>query len=248
MTFGATRWPLPLALAVAVALVPAVVVHLSLALGIGAGTLPGCYPMLDGCMSISATGRAQPSVYLFKPAFTLLAAVLAVLWIMTDQWIRLLATNAARGPGGAAGDRALRRRRVSMLALGLTASASLVLYVTMLGSDTELYRFMRRFGIYGYFAGTVFAQILLAGLMLTLAREPGRTALRFPGLAILLLAGCPFLLGALNLALKAVLAEPDRVENAIEWWVAAMMQACWLLVALAWRDTRFTWRIEPRIG
>ncbi|MEZ5649866.1 MAG: hypothetical protein R3E87_04890 [Burkholderiaceae bacterium] len=241
---------LPAALALLAALAPIAVVAGCLILGIRFGALPDCNPLLDGCVSISATGRAEPSLYLFKPAFTLHAVLLALLWAMSARWLALLSAATVgplrepprrETPPCASG---LPKRRIAMLALGLLASLSLVLYVTVLGSDTHLYRFMRRFGIYGYFAGTVFAQLMLANIVIALAGMLRQSALRHAGRAMQILAAGPLALGILNLVLKQTLADPDAAENVIEWWAAAMMQAGWLPVAVAWRITRFSWRVD----
>lgn len=209
------------------ALVPPVTVHLCLLLAMTAGAFPACYPVLDGCASISATGRAEPAVYLFKPVFTVHAVLLALLWTGCARWLVLL------------GERPAVANRMAVA--GVAAAAALIVYVTFLGSDTAAYAFMRRFGIYGFFVGTVIAQIMLARAMLGAARASGSVALRRFGLWQMALSVAPFCLGALNLVLKAVLDDPDRAENLIEWWVAAMMQGGLLVLALAWRASRFAW-------
>ena len=40
-------------------LLPIVAIHVSLLLAINAGAIPSCFPYLEGCASISATGHAQ---------------------------------------------------------------------------------------------------------------------------------------------------------------------------------------------
>ena len=55
----------------------------------------------------------------------------------------------------------------------------------------------------------------------------------------------PFLLGLANFAQKAVLANPDRLENVIEWIVSLLMQLWFLWLYAVWRETRF--EIDVRV-
>src|SRR5690606_41240254 len=47
-----------------------------------------------------------------------------------------------------------------ILALGITSALALIVYVNFLGSDGEIYRFMRRFGVTVYFGFAMLAQLL----------------------------------------------------------------------------------------
>ncbi|MEL7187801.1 MAG: hypothetical protein AAFN50_15425 [Pseudomonadota bacterium] len=61
-------------------LVPLIGVTSAYLLGTHADVLPKCIPYLDGCTSISATGRYLPGSLLFKAALFPQAAVLAFVW------------------------------------------------------------------------------------------------------------------------------------------------------------------------
>jgi hypothetical protein len=89
---------------------------------------------------------------------------------------------------------------------------------------------MRRFGIYGYFLGTLLAQLLL-----TLKLPASRTRT-----VMLCLVAAPLLLGLLNLLLKTLLIDPDNVENQIEWFAALFMQIWFMVLFVAWRRTGVT--------
>ena len=196
-------------------------------LGIANGSIPLCNPFLDGCVSISATGRPFPGSLAFRASLLPQAALLVVLWILVAGW---LARVSVAG----------RSRRRLVLAAGIVGALSLVVYTTYLGTDSAVYNFMRRFGIYGYFAGTIVAQLAVS---LALRRSVGRIS---RGWQWLMLACCtlPFVMGIVNLALKALLTNSDPLENAIEWQVALLMQVWFVGLWVAWRQTGFAVSVE----
>ena len=104
-------------------------------LGAHYGVLPSCNPWLDGCTSISATGRHPPGSYLFRAVHLPYATILAVIWYFCSAWLAVLCGN---------GHQAKIR---TMLIGGVVAAISLIVYVTFLGTSEPIYEFMRRFGI-----------------------------------------------------------------------------------------------------
>ena len=177
------------------------------------GSLPSCMPLLDGCTSISATGRYMPGGMLFRAVMLPQAAFLAILWWVCADWIRQIAPQS--------------RVANAVVISGIVGAIALVLYVTFLGTEQPLYEFMRRFGIYFYFLGTVISQLLL-----TLAMPTSRLRT-----AMLWMIGTPFLLGLINLLQKALLEQSDKIENGIEWTAALLMQVWFVLLYVAWRKS-----------
>lgn len=212
-----------------VGLVPIVTVLTCYWIAIDAAGLPVCNPFLDGCTSVSATGRHPPASYLFKATMLPQSILLATYWVFNVAWLRSLqrSANVAGYSGPTVG------------IIGVTGSLFLILYVTFLGSEQPFYEFMRRYGVYMYFALNVFAQLILAYKVLPLAREWPRTRLLSLVRAQLVLAWVPFALGVLNLILKAVLEESRPAENRIEWTFAVLMQVYFLITWFCWRETRF---------
>ncbi len=195
-----------------VAIVPVAGVTAAYWLNIDAGVLPACVPFADGCTSISATGRYLPGSMPFRAALLPQVALLCFLWLFSAEYLKITRPGLA----------AIRR---AMLTAGLTGAMALIVYVTFLGTHHPVYEFMRRFGIYFYFLGTVLAQVLLT------------LALRSSGLRQVMLAFviAPFVLGVANLLLKLVISDPDWIENSIEWIVAFLMQCWFVLLFVAWR-------------
>ncbi len=190
-------------------------------LNVDAGVLPACLPFLDGCVSISATGRYLPGSMPFRAALLPQAALLCVAWWISVEWLR--AHSFARP----------RLHRL-ILVSGIAGALALIVYVTFLGTSHPVYEFMRRFGIYFYFLGTVLAQLLL-----TICLQ--RSVLRR---AMLLIVAMLFALGIANLCLKLILADPDAIENSIEWVSAFLMQCWFVLLFVAWRRTGLSVRVE----
>ena len=209
--------------------VPIFAVHASYLIAIRAGVLTACIPYIDGCTSISATGRYPPASFLFKSLMTSEAILMAAYWLFSVAWLRSLERSAGRA--GSSG--------TLTGALGVAGALFLIVYITFLGTQGPVYDFMRRFGVYLYFLFTVVAQLMLAGKVLSLSR-----GLNFPrvvsitryqlGIAII-----PFALGILNLVLKAVLDDAAAEENVIEWIFALLMHSYFVLSYFSWRATRF---------
>ena len=215
-------------------IVPFVGVHVCYVIAVKHGFLPACIPYIDGCTSISATGRYPPASFLFRAVELPFAALLIVIWCLTIEWLRALKSELSKTTA------------VAVLVSGVAGALALIVYVTFLGTKEPIYEFMRRFGIYGYFLGTVLAQLFVA---LSL-RDARNTALgRLPAV-LLWLCVSPFALGLLNLAQKAVLAyaTADALENSIEWFASTLMQAYFVVLYFAWRRTGFETRVTVGQG
>jgi hypothetical protein len=209
------------ALPLVIALLPLCAVTGAYSLAAANGLVPACNPFLEGCTSISATGRYVPASYVFKPAHLVQSALLVMLWMRLPREL----PDRTRYPEAA---------RIS----GLVAAVALVIYTLTLGSQTPLYEFMRRFGIYFFFAGTLLAQLLAALAYRDAARAKPRGRRRLPN-AMLVMALVPLLLGIINFAGKAVLVDPDAMENRIEWSAALIMQSWFLLLYWYRRADRY---------
>jgi hypothetical protein len=218
-------------------LLPIVAIHISLFVAINAASIPACIPYIDGCASISATGRYEPASFIFKPAMLSEWVILIFYWLFNVAWLRALARRAGDSPE-------IGR---SIAVAGTIGALALVLYTTFLGTQAPFYEFMRRIGIYFYFGASVIAQIMLARHTLTLSRTLGLGSVARIGRAQMTIALVPFVLGVLNLVLKNTLADPDPVENIIEWIFALLMHIYFVLTYFAWRDTGFSGRFNVEL-
>lgn len=211
---------------------PVLGVSLAYWLGVTHDVLPSCLPFLDGCTSISATGRYLPGSLLFRAVMLPQSVLLGFVWYFSARWLRALAPQS--------------RTISTILVAGLIGAFALVLYVTLLGTKAPFYEFMRRFGIYFYFLGTAVAQVTLAISLLLYAKRNAQDSLRRVAGGLLLLCSLPFLLGLLNIFLKNLLADADLVENRIEWTAALLMQAYFVLLHRAWAVSGFRVAVTTR--
>ena len=196
-----------------VGLMPVLGVTVAYVLNVDATILPSCMPLLEGCTSISSTGRQLPGSLMFKAIMLPQAALLAALCWIAASWLRSIRPQS--------------RLPRAVLICGVIGSVALVIYVTLLGTQAPFYEFMRRFGIYFYFLGTALSQLLL-----TLGMR--RSALRTAMLTIITM---PLVLGVANLIQKELTVNADQIENAIEWSAALLMQAWFVLLFFAWHAT-----------
>jgi hypothetical protein len=219
-------------------LLPIIAIHVSLLVAINAASIPACVPYIDGCTSISATGRYEPASFIFKPAMLSEWLILIFYWLFNVAWLRALSRQAAS-------NRDIGR---GIAITGTIGALALVLYTTFLGTQAPFYEFMRRIGIYFYFGSSVVAQIMLARHTLSLSRMLALESVNRIARVQMVIALVPFVLGVLNLVLKNTLADPDPVENVIEWIFALLMHAYFVLTYFAWRDTGFSGRFDVELA
>ncbi len=209
------------------------------AIGVAYEVLPPCNPFLDGCASISATGRKPPGSFLFRAIMLPYAVVLAFLWYFNASWLHALQLNKPRTINSV------------MLVSGYVGALALVVYVTFLGTSEPLYEFMRRTGIYFGFLGTGVAQLTASVALVRVSRERSWPGLRGKARVLLTISLMLFGFGILNVVLKAILDDADNAENRIEWFAALFMQIHFVIMHRAWMITGFRASVrvgEPRIG
>jgi len=204
---------------------PLVAIHLAYWLGVTNNVLPACVPYLEGCTSISATGRYMPGSLLFRAVMLPQSIVLLFLWYFAARWLRQISPSS--------------NAPTTIVLSGLAGALALILYVTFLGTKAPFYEFMRRFGIYFYFLGTAVAQLTLASALLNHAVRAATQTLKRYAVLMLWFCGLPFALGILNLILKSLMDDANYMENRIEWVSALSMQFYFIVVYFAWRKTAF---------
>ena len=198
-------------------LLPIIAVHATWLVSTAQGQIPWCFPYLDSCVSISATGRHGAAFYLFKATMVPAAVLLALYWWVAARWLRLL------------GDARLQANII--LSLGVIAAAFLIVYAVALGAAGDFLRLQRRLGIIMYFGFTGLSQLLLVWRLTKLAVEDAscRWLLR---LCALMLS-----IGLAGLALDLVLDNYDKYENAFEWVLALLMHIYFLVTWRGWANT-----------
>ena len=216
---GLALWWLPLACAV----LPVAAAHIALALSVHAGQVPDCVPYWDGCTSISRAGRHGLAAIVFKLVMLPCAVLQALHWLAARHWLALSHPDPAAGRW--------------LPPLGLVAGVALAVYVAFLGTDGEIYRWMRRYGTIGYFAATYLAQLLYLRRLAQLPQQPRAPYRAMAAVSVAMLA-----LGLASTGISAVAAsgdDKDRLENLVEWHIGLMLTAWFLLQAAMWRRSRF---------
>lgn len=216
MTHDSVRlWPLPLL----VALVPLVAAHLAYALSIGEGLVPACVPYFDGCTSISRVARHGTGNIVFRLLMLPSALLLALHWLATRRWLRLARADAAAGR--------------SLLLLGPLAGIALATYAAFLGTDGDVYRWLRQYGAQIYFASAYLAQLVFYRQYRAIfGRHDGI------GRGMLAISVAMLLLGIAYTAVANAWGDPalkDRLENLLEWHIGLLMTAWYLLQAVVFR-------------
>lgn len=201
-------------------LAPLIGINLAYWIGADNNVLPSCIPYLDGCTSISSTGRYPPGDRLFRAVMLPQAAVLAFTWYFAALWLRSLKPSS--------------RAPTIIVVSGAIGALALILYVSYLASNDPFYEIMRSYGIYFYFVGTALAQLVLS---LALDRSATQRAMVWVTVT-------PFVLGIINLIQKEVLGSLNSNENRIEWIASLLMQVWFILLWTAWRKTRFKVRVR----
>ncbi len=184
---------------------PLIAVHGSYGLSLWQGFVPVCMPYIDGCTSISATGRNGIAYVFFKVLMLPQAILLVVVWH----------TFTLGGESRAA---------LVVRYAGIVGAAFLVLYVVFLGSTGDIYRLLRRYGVFIFFLGTWSAQIAATIHTYRQLRNqhPRPNWLTLQVIIILamgLFAVAEVPLGTFGMA-------DNQAENVIEWNFALLMQ-CW---------------------
>jgi hypothetical protein len=202
---------------------PVLTVHASYVVSAASGIVPACIPYLEGCTSISATGRHGLGYVLFKAGMLPSSLLLIVYWRLCRDW--LLDAGDVNGPG-------LR----SLLWLGVAGALCMALYTVFLGHKGEMYNLLRRFGVTLNLGFTYLAQLLFVWRLRRLRVKGGR----IPCSAWILqaktwLVSVLLLLGLGSIPVSNFIADKDPVENAIEWAFCLLMSAFYLLTAVAWR-------------
>ena len=222
-------WPLPLV----AGLLPAVSALAAFVLATHAGLVPACNPFIDGCVSISRAARHDLPNHVFRSLVLPAAALQALTWLLAAHSLLALGSGA------------LRRSAWALCAIGVAAGIALVLYGTFLGTEGQVYRWLRRYGTVVYFGGTCLAMLLLARALQSLHAAQH---VRLPRLHERVLLTLLTLIVALGLgnALAGAWADAalkDRVENVTEWWGSLFITLAFVTLAALWRRLHLRMRL-----
>ena len=117
-------------------LAPLIGINIAYWIGADNNVLPSCIPYLDGCTSISSTGRYPPGDRLFRAVMLPQAAVLALTWYFAAFWLKALKPDS--------------KAATTVLVSGVTGAFALILYVSYLASNDPFYEKHRPWPMHGH--------------------------------------------------------------------------------------------------
>lgn len=213
----ATGWPAwPLALLAG--LLPFIGTVVAYTLSVRLGLIESCNPFFDGCVSISRAARHDLPNHLFRALLLPAAALQALCWILCGAWLRTLGVTPTR-------------KLRALPWVGVAAAVFLVLYGTFLGTEGETYRWMRRYGVVMYFAGTCIAMLIVSDAVRSRA-------------VLALCAALPLLglVSAFGPLFQVSEGQRNALQNSMEWFGGLIFTLFFFAIAWQWRVSRFELR------
>lgn len=191
------------------------------------GHIPLCFPPIEGCTSISSSGRYGLSYFVFKAGIIPSAVLLAAFWILCRRWLLQLGADDGIAPR-------------AMQLCGILAAAFLTLYAVFLGSQGEFYELMRRFGINLFFSFSGLAQILLLSRLWRL-NGAGDTEVFADALSVMrLLLLAMLIIGLASIPITNYVAGNYRPRNIVAWNFALLLHAGYIVIWWLWSRTGFS--------
>ncbi len=177
-----------------------------------------CRVFIDGCISISAAGRREPAVFVFRATIIPMATLLMVIWWLNVRWLRELGVRSfVIGP--------------ALYLFGIFSPALLIVYIALIGAPGEPAHAIRQFAITSYFPAALVAKIVLS--LVLLARRPLVINRQLPW-AMLLIAIAVLMLAIASVVLEIVLDDPSRAHHLMQWHGTSAYAVWYLLLGLAW--------------
>ncbi len=217
-----------LALPLWAAVVPLVTVNICYLVAVGLEHVPACIPYLQGCTSVSSTGRMAPESLIFRAGMLPTALILALFWHRCATFLELVGQSGLR--------------LIILRVLGFTAALSLIIYAVTLGFEGDVYRQLRRSGINGFALSTFLAQLLL---VFSYRRMHVAATDKLWRWLVLLCVALP-LLGIAAEVAKWAGVPRHAANNTVAWNAFVVASAYYAVVARIWWHHGFVGRFEIR--
>ena len=201
--------------------------NIALLININAG-LDACFPYWDGCLSVSRAVRSGPGLMILKILAWPAAALMIYCWYLSGNWI------TRQNPSG-------ENLEKPIVWMGMLGAVFFVVYASYFGTDGEIYRWLRRYGVVFYFGLTALAQLIFASSLWNIRKK---TQHSLPGWPVNLYLGIIFvscILGVGSAFKRTLIENPvlqDRVENLLEWNFALMMSLAFVALGLVIRSDK----------
>jgi hypothetical protein len=129
-------------------IIPSVTIFLCLGMAIYLNILEICNPFISGCYSVSRVGRSYPAILIFKPMMVITIVLMIVYFFEHYRIFKKFLIN---------------KIYLNLILLsGLISSFALFIYIIFLGIEgSEIWRFMRRGGIFIYIISLIISEFLI---------------------------------------------------------------------------------------
>lgn len=183
-----------------------------------------CNPYLDGCVSTSRAVRSGPGILWFKAVMLPVAVLMFLTWRALAAWMAGLSTE-------------MPNARRWTLRLGVGGAVALVVYVIYLGTEGEVYSWLRRYGVVFFFGFTALAQLVAARFIWGIYPA---SAPRVAGWFVATVS-LQWMIGVFSVFKNFMFLDPehiDRLENITEWFMIFAMSLGFVLIGLLLRDRK----------
>ncbi len=222
----------PRSVALIVTILPLLAVHVSYVMSITAELVPACIPYLEGCTSISRAARRGDAIFVFRATMIACAVLLVWYWRLVQLWLAQIETVTGK------------THRL-MFWLGCIGALFLILYANFLGTEGDMYRFMRRYGIIFFFSFTPIAQLLLVKQLLRMRQQNPRLPVSKAVINYqFFLCAAMLFCGISSVLLDYLGMKTDARANIIEWNFALCLFINFFGSYLMWGSSGFRMHVS----
>lgn len=207
-------------------ILPLLSIYIAYYMAMYQGHVPACIPNLEGCTSISSTGRQVPESLFFRATMIPSAVMMALFWIICRQWL-IKQT----------GYKAIQYDVI--LFLGLVSTLFLVIYTVALGYIGETYALQRRIGVTLYFSCSLLAQLFTTNLIWKLVKQHGLHLRWVLHRWLLVICVLMVVTGLALTPLALLFPGQSRSDNIVEWNYAILMALFYVVMGKIWSITGF---------
>ena len=205
-------------------IIPSVTIFLCLGMATYLNILEICNPFISGCYSVSRVGRSYPAILIFKPMMVITIVLMIVYFFEHYRIFKKFLIN---------------KIYLNLILLsGLISSFALFIYIIFLGIEgSEIWRFMRRGGIFIYIISLIISEFLIVLSYLKIKNDykviisSKIININFYFIFLLIICGIILILLIDIFSLTA----PWYIKNIIQW-------NYFLLMNLFFLNTYFVWK------
>ncbi len=191
-------------LAALAAVLPFVTFNSTYLVAAALGHVSSCFTYVEGCTSVSSTGRQLPETILFKAGVLTLAVVLVLHWRQATAWLQSAGLSVARA--------------TALRIIAYVSAVALSIYAITLGLPDQHFGTLRRIGTHGFAFTSWITQVVFVVLY-----RPYRVAATMVSWRWLLTVCFALLLVGVASELAKAFGMPRKTTNNIAAWNAFLV-------------------------